>query len=114
MFSDTTICGFYLYPWFDVLEIPRDHPESYHSFMWNNLFKHIDIPAENVNLLDGNAEDLMAECDQYEEKILKAGGIDLFVGGKIYLSMWIYTIIVYFIHCVENSLLGLEFFISKY
>ncbi|XP_067943865.1 glucosamine-6-phosphate isomerase 1-like [Watersipora subatra] len=61
--------------------IPRDHPESYHSFMWNNFFKHIDIPSENVNILDGNAEDLQKECQLYEEKIKAAGGIDLFIGG---------------------------------
>jgi glucosamine-6-phosphate deaminase len=36
---------------------------------------------ENVNILDGNADDLQVECDSYEEKIKKAGGIRLFVGG---------------------------------
>ena len=51
--------------------------------MWNNLFKHIDIPAKNVNILDGNAADLEKECRDYEDKITEAGGIDLFVGGKI-------------------------------
>lgn len=61
--------------------LPRDHPESYHSFMWNNFFKHIDIRAENTHILDGNAADLKAECDAFEEKITAAGGIELFVGG---------------------------------
>uniref|UniRef100_A0A3Q3GYB4 Glucosamine-6-phosphate isomerase n=1 Tax=Labrus bergylta TaxID=56723 RepID=A0A3Q3GYB4_9LABR len=61
--------------------LPRDHPESYHSFMWNNFFKHIDIKAENTHILDGNAADLQAECDSFEEKITAAGGIELFVGG---------------------------------
>ncbi len=36
----------------------------------------------NVNILDGNAKDLVKECSDFEEKITKAGGIDLFVGGK--------------------------------
>lgn len=49
--------------------------------MWNNFFKHIDIRAENAHILDGNAEDLDAECRKYEEEISKAGGIDLFIGG---------------------------------
>ena len=40
--------------------LPRDHPESYHSFMWENLFKHIDIQPQNANILDGNAPDLLA------------------------------------------------------
>jgi len=59
----------------------QDHPESYHSFMWNNFFSHIDIPEENVNILDGNAPNLDAECASYEEKIKKVGGVTLFVGG---------------------------------
>uniref|UniRef100_A0A8C3RF06 Glucosamine-6-phosphate deaminase 1 n=1 Tax=Cyanoderma ruficeps TaxID=181631 RepID=A0A8C3RF06_9PASS len=65
----------------EYVGLPRDHPESYHSFMWNNFFKHIDISPENVHILDGNAPDLQAECDAFEEKIKAAGGIELFVGG---------------------------------
>lgn len=61
--------------------IPRDHSESYHTFMWNNFFSHIDIPVENVNILDGNAADLEAECARFEAKIKQYGGIDLFMGG---------------------------------
>uniref|UniRef100_A0AC11DQK7 Glucosamine-6-phosphate deaminase 1 n=1 Tax=Ovis aries TaxID=9940 RepID=A0AC11DQK7_SHEEP len=65
----------------EYVGLPRDHPESYHSFMWNNFFKHIDIHPENTHILDGNAADLQAECDAFEEKIKAAGGIELFVGG---------------------------------
>ncbi|XP_018331838.1 glucosamine-6-phosphate isomerase [Agrilus planipennis] len=65
----------------EYVNLPRDHPESYHYFMWNNFFKHIDIDPANVNLLDGNAPDLVAECNNYEKKILEAGGIELFIGG---------------------------------
>ena len=61
--------------------LPQDHPESYHSFMWNNFFSHIDIKPENVNILDGNAPDLEKECQNYEEKIASYGGVDLFMGG---------------------------------
>ncbi|VDK72317.1 unnamed protein product, partial [Anisakis simplex] len=43
--------------------LPRDHPESYHSFMFKNFFRHIDIDPANVNILDGNASDLVKECD---------------------------------------------------
>ena len=49
--------------------LPRDHPESYHSFMWENLFRHVDIQPGNANLLDGNAADLDVECKRYEDKI---------------------------------------------
>jgi len=65
----------------EYVGIPEDHPESYHFFMWDNLFRHIDIPRENINILDGNASDLEKECRNYEEKINKTGGIDLFLGG---------------------------------
>lgn len=65
----------------EYVNLPKDHPESYHSFMWNNFFSHIDIPENQVNILNGNAADLAAECASYEERIKAAGGIDLFVGG---------------------------------
>lgn len=65
----------------EYVGIPRDHPESYHSYMWNNFFRHIDIEPQNAHILDGNAKNLVAECDQYEEEIKKAGGIQLFIGG---------------------------------
>ena len=65
----------------EYVNLPEDHPESYHSFMWNNFFSHIDIKKENVNILNGNADDLEAECARYEEKIKRYGGIDLFMGG---------------------------------
>lgn len=64
-----------------LIDLPRDHPESYHYFMWNNFFKHIDIDPENVHILDGNANDLNLECENYEKKIKEAGGIELFIGG---------------------------------
>ncbi|MCT4648586.1 MAG: glucosamine-6-phosphate deaminase [Carboxylicivirga sp.] len=62
-------------------EIPQEHPQSYYTFMWENFFGHIDIKAENTNLLNGQAEDAEAECQRYEEKIKALGGIDLFLGG---------------------------------
>ncbi|MDE5810493.1 MAG: glucosamine-6-phosphate deaminase [Muribaculaceae bacterium] len=61
--------------------IPRDHEQSYYTFMWTNFFNQIDILPENVNILNGNAPDPEAECRRYEEKILSYGGIDLFMGG---------------------------------
>lgn len=61
--------------------IPRDHDQSYYTFMWTNFFNQIDIPAENVNILNGNAPDPIAECKRYEDKIRSYGGIDLFLGG---------------------------------
>jgi len=65
----------------EYVNIPQKHPESYYSFMWGNLFKHVDIKKENVNILNGNAKNLSKECEEYEEKIKSYGGIELFLGG---------------------------------
>jgi glucosamine-6-phosphate deaminase len=65
----------------EYVGLPENHPESYHSFMYNNFFNHIDINKKNVNILNGNARDLERECENYEKKIAKSGGINLFVGG---------------------------------
>ncbi len=65
----------------EYVALPQDHPESYYSFMWKYLFSRVDIPKENVNILNGNAPDLADECAAYEDRIRQAGGIQLFVGG---------------------------------
>jgi len=54
----------------EYVNLPKDHPESYHSFMWNNLFGHVDIKEENVNILNGNSPDLEAECANYEANMM--------------------------------------------
>ena len=65
----------------EYVGLAEEHPESYHSFMWQNFFQHIDIYPKNVHILNGNADDLDAECEAYEAAIEAAGGIDLFLGG---------------------------------
>jgi glucosamine-6-phosphate deaminase len=83
----------------EYVGLPSDHPESYHTFMFREFFSHstlsilfclktkltgrliVDIPASQVNILDGNAEDLVAECNAYEKRIKDYGGIELFLGG---------------------------------
>ncbi|KAH6678859.1 glucosamine-6-phosphate isomerase [Plectosphaerella plurivora] len=65
----------------EYVGIPRDHPQSYHTFMWRHLFSHINIPPQNVHILNGNAPDLEEECAAYEAAIVAAGGIDLFLAG---------------------------------
>ena len=65
----------------EYIGLPKEHPQTYHSFMWNNFFKHIDIQPQNVNIPDGNAEDLEQECLNYEKKMKEYGGIHLFMGG---------------------------------
>ncbi len=65
----------------EYVGLPSTHPKSYRTFMREKLFNHIDIPDTNINYLDGNAEDLEAECARYEQSMENAGGVELFLGG---------------------------------
>ncbi|CAG7927139.1 unnamed protein product [Penicillium olsonii] len=65
----------------EYVGLPRDHPESYHSFMYKHFFSHVDIPPQNINILNGEATDLTAECAAFEARIARYGGIELFLGG---------------------------------
>lgn len=49
--------------------------------MYKHFFSHVDVKPGNINILNGNAPDLEAECHEYEEKIKRVGGIELFLGG---------------------------------
>jgi len=61
----------------EYVGLPPSHPQSYHYYMFHNLFDHVDVRRENVHIPDGMAEDLDEECRRYEEAIKEAGGIDL-------------------------------------
>lgn len=65
----------------EYVGLPPEHPESYHTFMYQHFFNHIDIPPENINLLNGMAEDVNAECERYEAKMQSYGKVHLFMGG---------------------------------
>lgn len=65
----------------EYVGLPAKHPQSYHYFMHENFFKHVDVNKKNINILDGMAKDLEKECNEYEKKISSYGGIDLFMGG---------------------------------
>jgi len=65
----------------EYVNLPQEHPESYHTFMFRELFSHVDIRPHNVHILNGNAPNLIAECNAYEEAIEAHGGIELFLGG---------------------------------
>jgi glucosamine-6-phosphate deaminase len=58
-----------------------DHPASYHRFMEENLFSHVNIPREGIHIPDGLATDVPAHCMAYEKAIADAGGIDLQILG---------------------------------
>ena len=65
----------------EYIGLPREHPQSYHTFMWENLFQHVNIREESIHIPDGNATDIPRHCGEYEDRIRKAGGIDLQVLG---------------------------------
>ena len=66
----------------EYLGLPREHEQSYWRFMHDNFFDHLtDMKPENINILNGMAEDPEAECARYEAKIAACGGVDLFLGG---------------------------------
>lgn len=67
----------------EYLGLDRDHPESYWSFMHQNLFNHIDIQADRINLPSGTvaADQIDAHCAAYDAAIRAAGGIDLQILG---------------------------------
>jgi len=58
-----------------------DHPQSYRFFMEDHLFRHLDIPTDNIHIPDGLAQDPAKNCADYEAAIRHAGGIDLQILG---------------------------------
>ncbi|MFK4784673.1 glucosamine-6-phosphate deaminase [Fusobacterium sp. MFO224] len=65
----------------EYVGLSKEDDQSYWKYMHENLFDHVDMKTENINILDGMAKDLKKECQRYEDKIKSYGGIDLFVGG---------------------------------
>ncbi len=65
----------------EYVGLPPDHPASFARYMDRELFDHVGIDPANTHRLDGNAEDLEAACDDYEDAIRDAGGIDLVILG---------------------------------
>jgi len=61
----------------EYVGILPEHPQSYHSYMRENLFRHVNLRTNNTHLPDGMASDIPAFCERYERKIAAAGGIDL-------------------------------------
>jgi len=65
----------------EYVGLPPEHDQSYHYFMWENFFKHINIDPGKVHIPHGMADDIEEHCGWYEERIKKVGGIDLQVLG---------------------------------
>jgi glucosamine-6-phosphate deaminase len=65
----------------EYVGLPPTHDQSYHYFMYENLFKHINLDMRFVHVPMGMAKDIDAFCAWYEQRIVEAGGIDLQVLG---------------------------------
>jgi glucosamine-6-phosphate deaminase len=65
----------------EYVGLAADHPGSFHAFMHENLFRHINIRPRNIHIPDGLARDIPATCRQFEEQIRSVGGIDLQILG---------------------------------
>lgn len=65
----------------EYVGLTAGHPASFHRFMAQHLFNHVDIAAQNIHIPDGMAPDLQAECKRYDDLIKTCGGIDVQVLG---------------------------------
>lgn len=65
----------------EYVGLPPEHAQSYHEFMRENLFRHINVNPKRIHIPNGMAADVPAQCAEYEESIRAAGGIDLQILG---------------------------------
>jgi glucosamine-6-phosphate deaminase len=65
----------------EYLGLPQNDINSYHYFLWENFFQHVNIKKKNVHLLNGQTKDFVKESVSYEKLIRSYGGIDLQIGG---------------------------------
>lgn len=65
----------------EYYNLPKENDQSYHYFMYKNLFDHININPENIHIPNGMTDDVDAECERYDELIKEAGGVDIQVLG---------------------------------
>jgi glucosamine-6-phosphate deaminase len=61
----------------EYVSLPPEHPQSYHAFMQEHLFRHLNIAPKRIHIPNGMAKDIPGECARYEYAIRAAGGIDL-------------------------------------
>ncbi len=65
----------------EYIGLEPTHPQSYHYFMHENFFKHLDIQSKNIHILNGMTKNYEKECADYEKAIYDIGGVNLFIGG---------------------------------
>ena len=65
----------------EYIGLSEEDESSYRCFMNENLFNHINIKSENINIPNGKATDLEKFCEDYDRRIEESGGIDLMLLG---------------------------------
>src|SRR5258707_12069122 len=65
----------------EYVGLPARHPQSYHYFMHEHFFQHVNIPPQNINIPSGTTSNYPAFCQWYETRIAECGGIDLQILG---------------------------------
>ena len=65
----------------EYIGIPSDHPQSYHTYMSQHFFNHVNIPVENRYLPQNTTDNLASSCEKYEKRIVDTGGIDIQILG---------------------------------
>jgi len=65
----------------EYVGLSASHPQSYHYFMRENFFKHVNIPEQNIHIPSGTTDNYEAFCRWYEDRIKACGGIDLQILG---------------------------------
>ena len=61
----------------EYVGLPADDPRSYHYFMREHFFDHVNIPKENIHIPSGTTKNYKAFCEWYENRIKECGGIDV-------------------------------------
>jgi glucosamine-6-phosphate deaminase len=65
----------------EYVGLPVNHPQSYHYFMHEHFFRHVNIPPDSINIPSGTTSNYPAFCEWYEQRIEECGGIDLQILG---------------------------------
>jgi glucosamine-6-phosphate deaminase len=65
----------------EYIGISPEHPNSYHKFMYDQFFNHINISSNNVHIPPGDQPEIEKQCKRYESEIQRAGNIDIQVLG---------------------------------
>src|SRR4029079_11029682 len=65
----------------EYVGLPVTHAQSYHHFMHENFFRHVNMPPQNIHIPSGTTSNYRAFCDWYERRIKECGGIDRAIHG---------------------------------